>query len=430
MAMGGSVVWLHPRASTADHERILSDSDATALFLDEEFVKLSDHFRQAASLHVAPLTDSRQALLEEAHPSELILTCQCDDIALLGYTGGTTGVPKAVVRRQSDWAYVTRMILAAYPMPDTPQFLCVGPISHVTGTKVVPALLRGGTVYMLKSAGAEKIIEAMQKWSIDSTLLVPTVLDAVVSHLRHHQIALPTLKRLFYGGSAIAPENLKLAFQQLGPVLHQVYGQTEGYPVCGLSPEDLSRAAEDADDHVWRSCGWPSAGIEVRLVDEAGGDVAKGEVGELCARGRQVMTTYWKRPEETAATLRNGWLRTGDLARQHSDGCFEIVGRSKDMVITGGFNVYARDIEIALEEHPAVDAAAVFGIPHEKWGEAVVATVVLKAGMAATQDQLVAWVKERKGSFQAPKQLRFVDALPLTSLGKVDKKLLRQGFGK
>jgi fatty-acyl-CoA synthase len=192
----------------------------------------------------------------------------------------------------------------------------------------------------------------------------------------------------------------------------------------------LRRRDHDPRRHPERlaSCGTPIAGLQVKLLDDDGREVPVGEVGEICCRGPLVMAGYWNKPEETARAFRHGWLHTGDLARRDEDGFLYIVDRSKDMVITGGFNVFPREVEDVLTRHPAVAAAAVLGVPDPKWGEAVKAVVVLKPGASASAEALIAMVRDAKGPVQAPKTVDFVDALPVTGLGKPDKKVLRARY--
>jgi fatty-acyl-CoA synthase len=214
--------------------------------------------------------------------------------------------------------------------------------------------------------------------------------------------------------------------RRLGPVFMQLYGQSEA-PNCVTV---LHTYEHDPELHPERlaSCGTPIGWSVVRLLDDDGNEVPVGEVGEICVRGPLVMPGYWNKPEETARALRHGWLYTGDLARRDADGFIYIVDRSKDMIITGGFNVYPREVEDVLTHHPAVAAAAVIGVPDAKWGEAVKAVVVLKPGARAQAEELIALVREHKGPVQAPKSVDFADVLPLTGLGKLDKKALRAKY--
>jgi fatty-acyl-CoA synthase len=231
---------------------------------------------------------------------------------------------------------------------------------------------------------------------------------------------------VIYGASPMSPARLVEAMKRFGPVFMQLYAQSEAPNTVTV----LRQRDHDPErfPHRLASCGVPIVGNQVRLLDEAGDEVPVGEVGEIGVRGPLVMKGYWNKPEETARAFRNGWLYTGDLARRDDDGFIYIVDRSKDMIISGGFNVYPREIEDVLTTHPAVGAAAVIGVPDGKWGEAVKAVVVLKAGARVDPEALIALVRERKGTVYAPKSVEFADSLPVTGLGKPDKKALRARY--
>jgi fatty-acyl-CoA synthase len=211
-----------------------------------------------------------------------------------------------------------------------------------------------------------------------------------------------------------------------GQVFMQLYAQSEAPNTVTV----LHQHEHDPEHHPERlaSCGTPCVGNQVRLLDDDGCEVAEGAVGEICVRGPIVMQGYWNKPEETAQALRHGWLYTGDMARRDADGYLYIVDRSKDMIISGGFNVYPREVEDALSQHPAVASAAVVGVPDAKWGEAVRALVVLRPGAHASAEELMALVRSAKGAVYTPKVIDFVTALPMTGLGKLDKKAIRAGF--
>ncbi|WP_439360395.1 aminotransferase class III-fold pyridoxal phosphate-dependent enzyme [Bradyrhizobium sp. DASA03007] len=220
---------------------------------------------------------------------------------------------------------------------------------------------------------------------------------------------------------------LREALRVFGPVFFQGYGQTEApATILFLSQEDHLTA----DDKRLESAGTPYPGINVKLLDDSCKPVSPGEVGEIGLRGPLVMSGYWKKPELTEDTLRGGWLHTGDLAYQDQQGYFFIVDRKKDMIISGGFNVYPNEVENALTQHPSVASAAVIGIPDAKWGEAVKAFVVLRPGQNVSSDELIAFTKELKGPVKTPKSVELVETLPLTNLGKVDKKALRAPYWK
>lgn len=429
MALGGRVTWLHPRGSVADHLAVLDGSSPRVLLLDASFdTSVTGPLAQQGRSTGAVVTHlggegpglDLQALAEALPDQAGQVLCKPDEVGLLAYTGGTTGGPKGVARTHGQWATMARMIAEHCELDEGCRFLAASPISHVGGTMVLPVLLKGGCVRMLTSPRVETIARVLGAWEANATLLVPTALQALVSVVEEQALRLPALRRVYYGGAPIGPDRLRRASEVLGPVLFQVYGQAEGFPICVLPPSALSPSLE----HRWRSCGRPVGGTEVRIAAPDGTDVTPGAVGELLARGPQVMTGYWRREEASQQALREGWLHTGDLARLNEDGFVELVGRTRDMIITGGFNVYARDVETALEAHPAVEAAAVFGTPDAKWGEAVAACVVLRRGCEVSPAELVAWVRERKGDYQAPKRIGFAASLPLTPVGKVDKRAL------
>jgi fatty-acyl-CoA synthase len=233
------------------------------------------------------------------------------------------------------------------------------------------------------------------------------------------------LQTIFYGASPMSPTRLQEAIGKLGPIFFQFYGQTEApQTVCVLrkeehDPDDLARLA---------SCGRPVPWVRVGLLDDDGNEVAPGEPGELCVQGPLVMKGYWNRPDETADALAGGWLHTGDVARQDADGFLTIVDRKKDMIVSGGFNVFPREVEDVISTHPAVALVGVVGVPDEKWGEAVKAVVVLRDGASFDPAELIALVKDKKGSHHAPKSVDVVDSLPLSPLGKPDKKALRARY--
>jgi fatty-acyl-CoA synthase len=251
--------------------------------------------------------------------------------------------------------------------------------------------------------------------------MIYTLLD----HARTRTIDFSHLHCLTYGAAPMTPARIREAMNVFGPVLVQGYGQTEApNTLLTLTREDhLS-----PDDRRLASAGRPYPGITLAVLDAEDQPVRQGEVGEICVRGSLVMSGYWKQPEQTAEALRNGWLHTGDMAWQDEEGYFYIVDRKKDMIISGGFNVYPKEIENVIASHDAVAAVAVIGVPDPKWGEAVKAVVVLRPDASVDAAQLIALVRERKGPVAAPKSVDFVEGLPLTALGKPDKKALRARY--
>ncbi|MGC2780066.1 MAG: AMP-binding protein, partial [Bradyrhizobium sp.] len=347
-----------------------------------------------------------------------------DDIATLNYTGGTTGKSKGALRHHRQQSGFATAILADFEIPANPSYLTVAPISHVAGTKVLPTLMRGGTVHMFKGFDPEAVFKTIEREKINFTLFVPTMIYVMLDHPSLDKTDLSSLELLLYGASAMSPSRLVEGIERIGPVFSQLYGQTECYPVSVLRKADHDPKTPE----LFLSCGFPIAACQVKILDNDDQEVATGEAGEICVRASHVMAEYWKRPDTTAETLKNGWLHTGDIARRDERGYLYILDRKKDMIVSGGFNIFPREIEDVLTQHADVAMCAVVGVPDDKWGEAVTAIVVPRAGAAPDADALIALVKARKGAAHAPKQVQFVKELPMTGVGKIDKKVLRARF--
>ena len=417
---------LHPLGSPRDQRWQLDNAEIDVLIVDElhhaaRGGELADAVGRVWSL--GPSADFRDLTtaaeqVGSATPHDL---ADPRDIAAITYTGGTTGVPKGVLRRHpSAVALQAIATLADFELPERPRYLAVAPISHVGGTKVLPVLARGGTVYLATGFVPGEVLAALARDRISMTLLVPTMIYALLDHPELDRTDTSSLELLLYGAAPMARTRLREGLERLGPVFSQLYGQTECYPIS------LLRRGDHADPDLLTSCGTPVSMCSVRLLDEDGNDVPPGEIGEVSARSPAAMDGYWGLPDERV----DGWLRTGDMARADERGFLHLADRKKDMIISGGFNVYPREVEDALAAHPDVAAAAVFGIPDERWGEAVTAAVVLRPGAMATPADLVAHVRALKGPVQTPKQVRLLAALPVTALGKVDKKVLRDSVGE
>jgi fatty-acyl-CoA synthase len=315
--------------------------------------------------------------------------------------------------------------MAEWDWPEETRFLIATPLSHAGAAFFVPTLLRGGSIVVLPHFDPEKVLETIEKYRITATMLVPTMIYVLLDHPKFGEYDLSSLETIFYGASAMSPARLKEGIEKLGPVFFQFYGQAE----CAMSITVLRRSEHDPDDPArLASCGRPVPWLRVALLDDDLNEVPQGEPGEICVQGPLVMSGYLNKPEQTAETLRGGWLHTGDVARADKDGYLTIVDRKKDMIVTGGFNVFPREVEDVISAHPGVAAVAVVGVPDDKWGEAVKAVVVRRPGAEVDPAELIAAVKEKKGSVQAPKSVDFVDAIPLSPLGKPDKKTLRARY--
>ena len=327
-----------------------------------------------------------------------------------------------MIRSQRAMAWMTMLMMAEWDWPRPLRFVAAGPLSHATGSMVPAVLLRGGTVLVRPRFDVEDLLSVVEAERATATFLVPTMIYRLLDHPATAAADLSSLRLVIYGASPISPVRLNEALHRLGPIFMQLYGQVEApncitaLPVADHTPDDLTRLA---------SCGRPLAGLRVSLLDQAGRPVEAGAVGEVCVQGPLLMDGYLDEPEATREALRGGWLHTGDLAVADADGYLTLVDRAKDMIVSGGFNVYPREVEDILAAHPTVAAAAVIGVPDDDWGEAVAAYVVAAPGAEVDVEDLRDLVRSRKGPVHTPKAVHVVDALPLTPVGKPDKKALR-----
>ncbi|MGB6246754.1 MULTISPECIES: fatty-acid--CoA ligase FadD8 [Gordonia] len=435
---------LHPLGSLDDHAYVLSDAGVSTLIIDPNpmfveravaLVERVESLKQVLTLGPVPteLADVGHDIIEAAatyRPQELVAAVlPPEHVVSITYTGGTTGKPKGVIGTARAMSTMTQIQLAEWEWPERPRFLMCTPLSHAGAAFFSPTLIKGGTMVVLGKFDPAEVLETIEREKITATMLVPSMIYALMDHPDSHTRDLSSLETVYYGASPINPVRLAEAIERFGPIFAQYYGQSE-------APMVISYLRRDEHDKArLGSCGRPSAFLRTALLDAEGNRVPRGEPGEICVSGPLLAGGYLGLPEQTAQTFTDGWLHTGDVAREDEDGFWFIVDRTKDMIVSGGFNVFPREVEDVIAEHPAVAQVGVVGVPDEKWGEAVTAVVVLRAdadsseaGRAQIAADLQSAVKERKGAVQAPKQVIFDDALPLTALGKPDKKALRARF--
>jgi fatty-acyl-CoA synthase len=424
---------LHPLGSLDDHAYVVEDAGIETLIFDPSFAERARQLRarvprlkRLLSYGPTDISENLVALASTFAPQPLEAPrVDPEDLSALAYTGGTTGKPKGVMNTYRGSAAMAQIMVSEWQWPDQVRHLVCTPLSHAGSSLFVPLLLRGGSMIVLPGFDAGAVLDAIERHRITTVMLVPSMIYALLDHPSFAETDLSSLETVFYGASPISPVRLQEAISKLGPIFFQFYGQTEcPQSVCVLRKEDhdatnLARLA---------SCGRPVPWVRVGLLDDDGNEVPKGEPGELCVRGPLVMKGYWNKPEETAQALEHGWLHTGDIAREDEHGFLTIVDRKKDMIVSGGFNVFPREVEDVISTHPSVAAVAVVGVPDEKWGEAVKAVVVARSGEALDAEELIALVKDRKGSHYAPKSVDIVDSIPLSPLGKPDKKALRARY--
>jgi acyl-CoA synthetase (AMP-forming)/AMP-acid ligase II len=351
-----------------------------------------------------------------------------DDIVGIFPTGGTTGPSKGVNVTNLGWG--TMIETAGNAMggrTDDPKTLVVAPITHAAGPVSLATLQFGSTQVILPGFNPEKVLRTIAAHGITHMYLPPTALYGLLGSPELGQHDTSSLKIFLLVGSPVSPDKLRQAVEIFGPCMCQCYGQVEcPMIVTWLDPETVAKAA--AGDHPERlaSCGRPSYAVRVGIMDDAGNLLPHGQPGEIVVRGALVSHSYFEKPHATEEVRTFGWHHTGDVAYRDEAGFLYIVDRKKDMVITGGFNVFTAEVEAAVMELDAVAECAVIGVPHEKWGEQVHA-IVVKADMIEA-GAIIAHAKARLGSVKAPKSVEFVDSIPRTAAGKMDKKLLRARY--
>lgn len=308
---------------------------------------------------------------------------------------------------------------------DAPVALVSAPITHAAGPIALSTLSLGATQVILPGFDAEEVLRAIEQYKVTHMYLPPTALYQLLAspEIGNHDYS--SLKIFILVGSPCSPEKLRQAVDVFGPCMCQSYGQVEcPMIVAWFPPEDVARFAREAPEKL-ASCGKVTRSIKVALLDDDGRQVPLGEAGEICARGVLVSHSYFVKPEETAEVRKFGWHHTGDVGKFDKDGYLYIVDRKKDMVVTGGFNVFTAEVEAAITELPEVRECCVFGVPHEKWGEQVHAVVV---GEGISAEQVIIHAKNRLGGVKAPKTVAFIDSIPRTAAGKMDKKALRAPY--
>ncbi len=432
--MGLRYTPLHPLAAEDDHAFIIDDAEIDALVVESgKFSERGLAIKARAPklkhlLSFGPVAGARDLLEELPHcdPAPLAADTAAEDICWLAYTGGTTGKSKGVMISHRAIVAMTVTLYADWDWPQEIRYLAATPISHAAGVTVFPVMYRGGFTRLLPGFDMEAYCRTVQEEKITCAFLVPTIIygliDAADVRARYD---LSSLGMITYGAAPMSPDRLLEGMKIFGPVFVQLYGQTEA-PQCVTT----LRKADHDPNNLKRlgSCGRPTPLVDVKLFDSEMREVAIGEPGEICVRGPLVMNGYWKRPEATEETFKGGWLHTGDVAVRDEEGYLYIVDRTKDMIISGGFNIYPREVEDALMAHGAVASACVIGVPDVKWGEAVKAFVVLKSGANVDAATLQAHVKDKRGAPWSPKTIDFVDHIPVTGLGKLDRKALRAPY--
>lgn len=426
------------RWSAAEIAYSLNDSSSTVLIVDETFKEIARKAQaECPSIrHVIYAGDGAlpgglldyEALLREANPVEDAYR-KDDDLAGVFYTGGTTGFPKGVMLTHRNLMTSCMSILAERVITLGGVYLHAAPMFHLAdfGMSLIHQMT-GNTHVVVPMFNPEAVLNAIQESRVTDVLLVPTMIQMLLDHPAFRGADVSSLKRIVYGASPIAESLLDRAMAAFpGVEFAQAYGMTELSPLATINPHH-NHLPEARKLGRHRSAGRASFCTEVRILADNGSEVPRGTVGEVTVRGPNVMAGYWNKPEQTATAVRDGWMHTGDAAYMDDEGYIYIVDRLKDMIVTGGENVYSAEVENALAQHSAVASCAVIGIPSAEWGEAVHAVVVLKPGAQTASADLVTHCRGLIAGYKCPRSISFETSLPLSGAGKVLKTELRKPF--
>jgi len=428
------LVFLNYRLTAPELIRILNDARATTLLYAPAFADVVarmgpelTHVRRTLGFGA-----DYEAFLAGQPATAPYPAMGDDEVAWIIYTSGTTGMPKgAMLSHRNLFASVfNAQVSQPGEVPPNPCFLFPFPLCHIAGYALLGQHAAGNPVALMTAYSPERWMQMVDELKITGTALAPTMINMLLNHPDIDRYDLRSLTSLGYGASSIPAEVLRKSMARFGPIFTQGFGMTElAGNVIFMSKADHVRADREAPE-LLRAAGRVGALAAVAIVDDQGRECPPDTPGEIVVRGDQVLTCYWNRPDADAEAFRGGWFHTGDMARMDADGFVYIVDRKKDMIVSGGENVYPREVEEVLYQHRAVAEAAVFGLPDEHWGERVAAAVVLKSGMTAGEAELDTLCREQLAGYKRPRRWLFVDEIPKNVSGKVLKRTLRDTYGE
>ena len=433
------LVPLNTRWAIPENVYSLKDAGCEGLVVDDAFgAQLPELLAAHPMSHVVHMGDAVAPVGTVAYESLIAgnspMPDECgqgDELCGIYYTGGTTGHPKGVMLSHANFTAASINWIATLHFTEDTVYMHSAGLFHLAGASPAFALtMAGGTHVCLPKFDAVLAFEAIQKHRINYVLFVPTMINMMLNHPDFDRYDLSSVRHCEYGASPMPDAVLAAAIEKLPTwVFIQGYGMTETAALT-LSLPWKYHFDGDHGKAKRKAAGRASYGVDVKIVDDDGDELPRGQTGEIAVRGAQVMLGYWNKPEATKAAIRNGWMHTGDGAYMDEDGYVYIVDRVKDMIISGGENIYSKEVENAVHAHPSVRECAVIGIPDEKWGEAVLAVVTLKDGKSVTAEDLIAHCHGLIANYKCPRQVEFRDALPLSGAGKIMKNVLREPYWK
>jgi len=438
---GMARVPLNMRNSAREHLFILDNSEAKAVMVGEEYTgiigsilpeaKMVTHTICVTGTPPAPML-SYEELIAKASPQEPDVEIRDEDVHRLSYTSGTTGQPKGVIQdNRAAMMTLYNVLIDGLDIQPSDVVALTSPVTHASGSMILPHFIRGAKVVILPGFDPGQLLQTIEKERVTTLYLVPTTIVMLLNDPNLKKYDLSTIRTIRYGASPIAPEILKKAIAAFGNVFIQGYGLTEGsMPLTLLTKEDHILDGTEKKLKRLSSVGREVTVARVRIMGENGHFLPPGEIGEIVAQSDQIMREYWKNPKATAEAFRGEWLHTKDMGYMDEDGYVFLVDRKDDMIVSGGFNVYPKEVEDVLYMHPAVLEAAVFGVPHEIWGETVKATISLKKGMTVTTEEIIEFCKKHLAGYKKPTSVDFIEELPKNQNGKILRKDLKEPYWK
>jgi long-chain acyl-CoA synthetase len=434
MAAGAVCVPLNSRLSLGETITILNDAEAKVLYIHEEFLPMVPELQQKVSTikHIILAEDGEKPRMEHVHSYENLLSTQSEvdfstidlheeDIAGLFYTGGTTGRSKGVMLTHKNMVSNAYHVWVNFHYTEHDLYLHASPMFHLADlASTFSITMAGGTHTFVRSFTPKGVLECIKQTKATCTVLVPTMITLLLNDKDFEQYDTTSLKKFIYGASPISEAILEQCADRMPHVeLYQGYGMTEAAPILTvLKPKDH-------EGKRLKACGKAVEGVEIKVIDVDGNEVPVGEIGEFIARGPNIMKGYWNLVEETSQAIRNGWYYTGDMGYKDEAEYYYLVDRAKDMIISGGENVYSVEVENVLYKHPAVLECAVIGIPNDKWGEVVKGVIVLKPQNEVSEEELILFARQHLANFKVPKSIAFISQLPKSGAGKILKRDLR-----
>ena len=440
MKAGMAVVPMNIRLHPEEHEYMVSDSGAFALVYGEEFRDHLSRIRERLTgvkhfvcVGRAPRGDlAYDQLLDGGPETAPDPAIDPDDLAWIFYTSGTTGRPKgAMLTHRNLLTMVEQFLLEINPARPGDVLLHAAPITHGSGISIFHHIARGAASAfpLTRAFDPPKVFEAIERYRATTMFLVPTMINMLLASPDRGKYDLSSLHTIFYGGAPMYVEQLLEAVRTFGPIFVQIFAQGEAPMTCTTLPKEEHLVGDDPVKLArLASAGREVMGVRVCIVDDEDRELPAGQMGEIVVRGDLVMKGYWGKPEATAETLRGGWLHTGDIGYLDRGGYLYVTDRKKDMIISGGSNIYPREIEEVICGHPAVFEVAVIGIPDEKWGESVKALVVTHEGKRVTEAEIIEHCKRHLASYKKPQSVEFLATLPKNAYGKVLKRELRDRY--